>query len=699
MTMPTLDAKSLLADPAPIWFDDLAPGHAPAPDDAGDTVPGGFYADPLQAALAQVDAARQRPALANDDRQRLALADDARQRPALAVVPPPAADPLAMALPWLVRHLGVAAAVEAAVGPVHEDRPLPSDDVLPALRSIGFDAHLQRRSLASLTAADLPTVLLLNSGDACVLTARWQDAQGQAQCSVVLPGPQPDEFDTAEAEIEPEYSGVALLVNPPRPPFASALARARAGAGGGAGAASAAAAAPAAGAAIAPPMADALVALAAAVQQAQQAQRARRPLPGAAPAAAPRVRTEPPLGNADAGARARHRREPTLSGVSDLPQADIRSHSDAGADTDHPAADAALLNLRFLQAERQPGTRPGQSLRRIGQASRAWIAGSALAWSAALSSQVSRCGWAGLRCAGQAGRAVARLGPAVRLHVGRCGRLALRAGQRAVQAAGQGASWLFKHMAFRLRRPQPVRPAAPAAAEPQAWADDLALAWQQAEHAEHAERAERAELAEQAALTPPITCVAAAQPPSLPAQPARPPAYRSLRDPALATALQACRGAARGLARAATGHRWSGLPGLAASSALCLLVGAPQAWAGMVSGSSLQALQVAPTLLRSAFAADLNQAARAVAGQALAQVQAAKDRMDCEAGQPTAQAGAAAPAAAFAAAPAAALADASAAAAALTLALPPVATPQAAPSTGPRSRHRSLPRRARHACR
>ena len=670
MTMPMLDAKSLLADPAPIWFDDLAPGHAPAPDDAGDTVPGGFYADPLQAALAQVDAARQRPA----------LADDARQRPALAVVPPPAADPLAMALPWLVRHLGVAAAVEAAVGPVHEDRPLPSDDVLPALRSIGFDAHLQRRSLASLTAADLPTVLLLNSGDACVLTARWQDAQGQALCSVVLPGPQPDEFDTAEAEIEPEYSGVALLVNPPRPPFASALAlaRSRAGAAAGASAASAVAVAvPAAATSLAPPTADALVALAAAVQRAQ---RARQPSPGAAPAAAPRARQEPPLGDAGAAAGASRRREPTLSGLSDQPGIDIRIdsfadlRSDIGiaADIDRNAADAALLNLRFLQAERQRGIRPGQALRRMGQAARARIAGSAVALSSNLS--------AGLCQSRQTARALARLVPAARLQLGRCGRQALRVWQCAAQAAGQGAGWLFRHAAFRLRRPQPVRPAASAAAVSQAWADDLALAWQQAEQVEQAEHAEPAE---HAALAPVSTTPAAAQRPALPAQPALPPAQRRLRDPALATALQACQGAARGLARAATGHRWSGLPGLAASSALCLLVGAPQAWAGMVSGSSLQALQVAPTLLRSAFAADLNQAARAITEQALARVQAAKGRMDCEAGQATAQAGAAAPPAV----------------AALTLGLPPVATPQAAPSNRPRSRHRSLPRRARHACR
>ncbi len=252
--MSNFDANSLLSDPAPLWFD------------------GPPAADVLLAdALAAVDSAR----------------------PPLAVVAPAPADPLAQALPWLVRHLGVAAAVEAVVGPVDDERPAASAAVLPALRRIGFDAHLQRRSLASLTQADLPTILMLHSGDACVLTERWQDQLGQAWCNVVLPGPQPDEFCSAESEIESAYSGMALVVSPPRPPFASALARARL-------AAADAAQVPAAPAApAADSHADALVTLAAAMQNAQRALRASRTEPTATPAGAPVQR---PVGTALQGA-------------------------------------------------------------------------------------------------------------------------------------------------------------------------------------------------------------------------------------------------------------------------------------------------------------------------------------------------------------------------------------------------------------
>ena len=517
--MPTLDANSLLSDPAPIWFDE------PAAVPALSAPP----LDPLQAALATLAAQA--------------------QRPALAVVAPPAADPLAQALPWLVRHLGVAAAVEAVVGPVDDDQPAASDDVLPALRRIGFDAHLQRRSLASFSKADLPTVLMLHNGDVCVLTARWQDEQGQAQCNLVLPGPQPDEFSTAEAEIEAEYSGVALVVSrPARPPFASALARARAAAAGQAGACplGAAQGAPADAA----PMthtrthnhADALVVLAAAVQGAQRAMHATRAEPT-------------PLPPAQAMAAA----QPLPGRVMVTPTA----QACAGAPEDDPAS---VLKLSFMQSDKAVVT-PGQALSRMAHDARALVRVTV----APLRRQTVAVAHALAQQALAAGRHLTGLAKALATGL-------VRVARQGAQGPGQRAWRRLRLAAFQARQ--------------------QGLGWRQRLRQRHLHRQALAALG--------------------PATPAR-----------LGLGVVAQR-----LAAAAARLRLAGLPGLAGASALCLLVGAPQAWAAMVSSTSLQALQATPQLLRAAFTANLEQAGQALAAHGLAREVAAKNRMDCELGQP-----------------------------------------------------------------
>ena len=163
--------------------------------------------------------------------------------------------------------------------------------------------------------------------------------------------------------------------------------------------------------------------------------------------------------------------------------------------------------------------------------------------------------------------------------------------------------------------------------------------------------------------------------------------------------------AAQRLTGAVSRHPLAWLPGLAAASALCLLVGAPQAWAAMLSDSSRQALQATPTLLRQAFSANLDQAGQALLAQGVASLLAAKKRQDREQGQPTLgadapglaadAAGLAAEGAGLAAAQprrdgrARRQADPAGQGAGVGLALPPV----------PAVRGRGVPRRARHACR
>ena len=530
--MPMLDANSLLSDPAPIWFDE------PAALDA----PGAAPIDPLQAALAMLEAQA--------------------QRPVLTMVPALAADPLAQALPWLVRHLGVAAAVEAVVGPVDDERPAASDDVLPALRRIGFDAHLQRRSLASFSQADLPTVLMLHSGDACVLTARWQDAQGQAQCNLVLPGPQPEEFSSAEAEIEAEYSGVALVVSrPARPPLASALARARAASAGLAGAGTLAAGqgaaadapliAPARAHADAPTdtHADALVALAAAVQGAQRAMHATR------------AQTAQPL--------PRRAAQP------------LAAQAPADLQGDDPAS---VLNLSFMQTDKAVLT-PGQALARMARDARALAQG--------------------------------MLAPLARLAV-----VGLRGLRRHTRAAGRQIAGLAKTVQAGLIRL--ARQGAPGQAQ-RAWRRLGLAAFELRQHglAWH-QRLRQRQLHRQA--------LAALGPVRRSASPLASPSGAMLR--AISPGRPGPGPVAQRLAGAAAGLRQAWLPGLAGASALCLLVGAPQAWAAMVSCTSLQALQATPQLLRGAFTANLEQAGQALAAQGQARRVATQNRLDGELGQP-----------------------------------------------------------------
>ena len=564
--MPTLDANSLLSDSAPIWFDE------PAALDALAAAP----LDPLQAALATLAAQAQAQAHS--------------QRPALAVVPAPATDPLAQALPWLVRHLGVAAAVEAVVGPVDDDRPAASDDVLPALRRIGFDAHLQRRSLASFSQADLPTVLMLHSGDACVLTARWQDAQGQAHCNLVLPGPQPEEFSSAEAEIEAEYSGVALVVSrPARPPFASALARARAAAASQAGAS--ALAAGQGGAADAaetlgqtPDHADALVALAAAVQGAQRAMHATRAQ--AAPGRPAQAMAQP------------------LPARTALPLA--AQAPDVLRDDDP----ASVRHIRFMQSDKAVLT-PGQALARMVHDARALLRG--------MLAPLGRLTVAGLRTARQRAQAAGGhlAGHAKALRTG-----LQRLARQVVQGPGQHAWRRLRLAAFQVRQ--------------QGLARRRRLRQRQWYRQAMAALGPILPITLVTPVTPvtPVASVdqAGARPARVPT-PVSPPLNERVK-PAITPQRPGPGEVALRFAGAAARLRLAWLPGLAGASALCLLVGAPQAWAAMVARSSLQALRATPQLLRGAFTANLEQAGQALAAQGLARRVAARNRMDCELGQP-----------------------------------------------------------------
>ena len=105
-----------------------------------------------------------------------------------------------------------------------------------------------------------------------------------------------------------------------------------------------------------------------------------------------------------------------------------------------------------------------------------------------------------------------------------------------------------------------------------------------------------------------------------PARPARAvpagPVALAMRSGLAASAMRS------GLAAGAAGS------GLAIGWALCLLVGAPLAWAPLVSDGSLLAMRAAPRLLRDAFAVDLDRAAAALAAPPQAPLAAGPRRLE-----------------------------------------------------------------------
>lgn len=105
-------------------------------------------------------------------------------------------------------------AVEPGADPEFEIEDEATDDagrLLGALGLIGFSGRLQVQALADLSPLQLPMLLLLRCGDACVLT-RIDDRRTEHILHVVMPGQPPVAFDLPESALEAEYTGAALLL-------------------------------------------------------------------------------------------------------------------------------------------------------------------------------------------------------------------------------------------------------------------------------------------------------------------------------------------------------------------------------------------------------------------------------------------------------------------------------------------------------
>ena len=142
---------------------------------------------------------------------------------AAEVLPPPAGtdgvvlddDPLLQALVWLTRHHGRERSPTALVSGLTLNGGLAPQQAVRALDEAGFNAGLLPRALPDIAGLLMPVVLLLKNGDACVIVCRDPEGKGDNTLyDVVMPGPQSHVCRAREAELAPEYSGMALAATP-----------------------------------------------------------------------------------------------------------------------------------------------------------------------------------------------------------------------------------------------------------------------------------------------------------------------------------------------------------------------------------------------------------------------------------------------------------------------------------------------------
>ena len=123
-------------------------------------------------------------------------------------------DALAHALSWLTRHHGRERTPESLLAGLPLQGRIGPDQALRALREAGYSAGLVQRPVAALHHLLLPAVLLLKQGDACIVVAR-RDGPGESGLyDIVMPGREHHACTATEAELQSEYTGIALVATP-----------------------------------------------------------------------------------------------------------------------------------------------------------------------------------------------------------------------------------------------------------------------------------------------------------------------------------------------------------------------------------------------------------------------------------------------------------------------------------------------------
>ncbi|HSV72041.1 MAG TPA: type I secretion system permease/ATPase [Methylibium sp.] len=116
-------------------------------------------------------------------------------------------DTLLQSLVWLTRHHGRERSAESLLAGQPVTEALTPTAALRVLHDAGWRAGVIERPLAQIHPLQLPAILLLADGSACVLTRREA-----GHCEIVLPGQPPGAV--AEPELAACYGGYVLVATP-----------------------------------------------------------------------------------------------------------------------------------------------------------------------------------------------------------------------------------------------------------------------------------------------------------------------------------------------------------------------------------------------------------------------------------------------------------------------------------------------------
>lgn len=123
-------------------------------------------------------------------------------------------DPLLAAVMWLCQHHGLNRSEQSLLNGQALNGALKPQQAVDALRRAGFSASLVQRPPRKILSLLMPVVLLLNNGDACVVTKRLSSASkrgGEETYEIAMPGGDGEVCTATETELLKEYSGYALI--------------------------------------------------------------------------------------------------------------------------------------------------------------------------------------------------------------------------------------------------------------------------------------------------------------------------------------------------------------------------------------------------------------------------------------------------------------------------------------------------------
>jgi ATP-binding cassette, subfamily C, bacterial LapB len=133
-------------------------------------------------------------------------------------------DALAQALSWLTRHHGRERSASSLLAGLPVRGRLLPEQAVRALCEGGFNAGLLERPLAELHTLLMPAVLLLNDGQACIVTAREVEAGSEAQgdappqdrthYQIVMTGREPLPRRVAASELAALHTGQVIVATP-----------------------------------------------------------------------------------------------------------------------------------------------------------------------------------------------------------------------------------------------------------------------------------------------------------------------------------------------------------------------------------------------------------------------------------------------------------------------------------------------------